>query len=239
MTKAIRNVSYIHSPNTYKYSIIIPAAGQGLRMKSYGAKPLIKLTPDLTVIQNQLNIISKKFRYYEIILIVGFQAYRVMGETPNDIIKIENERYEDTNVCRSIGMGLRAATTNRVLIIYGDLVFNYEALDVKFNKGSSLIIDSSNTMTDNEIGCTINNGTIEHLSYELPHKWSQISFFTGRELEMLKKISWNPNNERLYGFELINQIIESGGQFRPVFPPGIKVNDIDTSKDIPIVQGII
>ncbi|GAJ20352.1 unnamed protein product, partial [marine sediment metagenome] len=190
-------------------------------------------------IQNQLNIISQQFRYYEIILVTGFQAYRVMRDTPHDIIKIENERYEETNVCRSIGMGLRAATTNRVLIIYGDLVFNAAALNIKFNKGSSLIIDSSNTMTDNEVGCTISNGLVEQVLYELPHRWSQISFFVDKELEMLKQITWNPDNERLYGFEAINQIIDGGGQFRAIMPDGICVNDIDSSKDIPIAQSIL
>jgi len=238
MPKATRNITYIHSPNTYKYSIIIPAAGQGTRMISYGAKSLIKLTPDLTVIQNQLNIIAQKFRYYEIIMVVGFQAYRVMRDTPNDIIKIENERYEETNVCRSIGMGLRAATTNRVLIMYGDLVFNAATLDVKFNKGSSLIIDSSDTMTPNGVGCTIIDGLVENVLYELPNKWAQISFFVDKELEMLKQIVWNPDNERLYGFEAINQIITWGGKFRAVLPSGIRVNDIDSSKDIPIAQKI-
>lgn len=239
MSNATRNIAPIHSVNTYKYSIIIPAAGQGLRMKSYGAKSLIKLSPNLNVIQNQLNIISQKFRYYEVILVTGFQAQRVMRETPNDIIKIENERYEDTNVCRSIGIGLRAATTNRVLIIYGDLVFNAQALNVKFNKGSSLIIDSSNTMTHNEVGCTITDSFVDQVLYELPNRWSQIAFFVDDELEMLKQITWNPDNERLYGFEAINQIIDAGGKFRAIYPEGIKVNDIDTSKDIPIAQSII
>ena len=239
MTQATRNVTFIHSQNTYKYSIIIPAAGMGMRMKSYGAKPLIKLTPDLTVLQNQLNIIAKKFRYYEIILVVGFEAVRVMRETPHDIIKIENERYESTNVCRSIGMGLRAATTNRVLIMNGDLVFNAAALDVKFNKGSSLLIDSSNTMTENEVGCTVTDGIVDQVLYELPYRWAQISFFVGRELEMLKQFTWNPDNERLYSFEAINHIISAGGVFRAITPQGIKTNDIDTSKDIPIAQSII
>ena len=239
MTQATRNITHIHSPNTYKYSIIIPAAGCGTRMKTYGVKSLIQLTPDLTVIQNQLNIISQKFRYYEVILVTGFQSYRVMRDTPDDIIKIENERYEDTNVCRSIGMGLRAATTNRVLIIYGDLVFNSATLDVKFNKGSSVIIDSSNTMTNNEVGCRITNGYVDQILYELPHRWAQISFFVDKELEMLKQITWNPDHERLYGFEAINKIIDGGGKFRAIFPNGIRVNDIDSSTDIPIAQSII
>lgn len=240
MAKAVRNISCIHAQNTYKYSVIIPAAGQGLRMKSYGAKSLINLTPDLTVIQNQLNILAEKFRYYEVILIVGFQAYRVINQTPPDIIKIENERYAETNVCRSIGIGLRAATTNRVLVMYGDVVINEHALNTKLNKGSCLIIDSSNTMTSNEVGCTINkSGYIEQLLYDLPNKWAQIGFFVDKELELLKEITYNPDNERIYGFEAINEIINMGGKFRAVSPVGIKANDIDCSKDIPIAQSII
>ena len=239
MSKAVRNIANIHSSNPYKYSIIIPAAGQGIRMKSYGAKPLIKLTPDLNIIQNQLNIIASKFTNYEVVLIVGFQAYRVISQTPHDIIKIENERFAETNVCKSIGMGLRAATTNRVMIIYGDVVMNKNTFDTKFNKGSSLIIDSD-TMTNNEVGCTINESKyIEQLSHDSPNKWAQIGFFVDKELEMLKKICWNPDNERHYGFEAINEIINMGGKFRAVSPPGIKVNDVDCSKDIPIAQSII
>jgi choline kinase len=239
MSQATRNVSFIKAPNVQKYSIIIPAAGMGVRMKSFGVKPLIKLKPDLTVLQNQLNIIDQKFRYYEIILVVGFQAFRIMKETPQDIIKIENERYEETNICRSIGMGLRAATTNRVLIINGDLVFNSAALNVKFNQGSALLIDTSHTMTPNEVGCTVTNKYVDQVLYELEHPWSQISFFVGKELEMLKQMTWEPENERLYTFEIINRIIDMGGKFKAMMPPGIRSNDIDTSKDIAIAQDIV
>jgi len=239
MTKATRNISFIHAPNNYKYSIIIPAAGQGLRMKSCGVKSLISLTSQINVIQNQLNIIQNKFRSYEVILVTGFQSERLMKNTPNDIVKIENEHYEDTNVCRSIGIGLKAATTNKVIIIYGDLVFNKQALDVKFNKGSTLIIDSSNTMTDNEVGCTIDNGKIEQVLYDLPNKWAQIAYFTNTELELLKKLAYDRNNDKLYGFELINEIINNGGEFTSIQPDGIRANDIDIPTDITIAQQII
>lgn len=253
--KAFRNVKYIRSTSptvditskkidtvskpTDKYSIIIPAAGQGTRMKSYGVKSLIKLTPKLTVIENQLNIISNTFKNYEVILITGFEACRVMRKTPSNIINIENERYDETNVCRSIGMGLRAATTNRVVIVYGDLVFNQEIFNTTFDKDSFVIVDPSNTMTDNEVGCTIMDGMLKQIMYDLPNKWSQIAFFTGKELEILKEITWNSENERLYGFEVINQIIDQEGEFKAIVPDGAKVNDIDTSKDIPITKKII
>ncbi len=58
---AYRNIKPIkHSLyDEEKYSIIIPAAGMGKRMKSFGPKPLIKLTPSLNILDNQLNIINK------------------------------------------------------------------------------------------------------------------------------------------------------------------------------------
>ena len=73
------------------------------------------------------------------------------GTSPKDLIKIENENYEKTNVVRSIGLGLRAATSENVLVIYGDLVFNEETIKNLKPQCSSLIIDNSSTMKDDEV----------------------------------------------------------------------------------------
>ena len=123
-----RNTTNITGRKNEKHSIIIPAAGMGYRMRSYGPKPLIRINQEKTIVQNQIEIIKNNFVNPEIILVCGFEADKVMKNTPTDIIKIENESYEKTNVLRSIGMGLRAATSERVLIVYGDLVFNDEAI---------------------------------------------------------------------------------------------------------------
>jgi len=222
-----------------KYSIIIPAAGEGVRMKSYGPKPLIKITPNRTIIQHQLDIIAGMFGKYEVILVAGYEACRVMNQMPPDVVCVENEMYAETNVLRSIGMGLRAATTDSVLIVYGDLVFNTEALQYKFKDESTVIIAPS-TMTDNEVGCTISNdGIIENVMYDLPNKWAQIAYFTGRELQLLKNIAWAEGKEKLFGFEALNFIIEHGGKLHAVMPTGIKVNDMDSSKDLKTVKGIL
>ena len=119
-----RNISNIRGKKTEEYSIIIPAAGMGYRMRSYGPKALISLNLDQNIIQRQIEIIKNNFTNYEIILVVGFEAEKLMRNTPEFLVKVENESYERNNVVRSIGMGLRATTTDKVLIIYGDLVFN-------------------------------------------------------------------------------------------------------------------
>ena len=52
--------------------IIIPAAGLGKRMKSKGPKPLIKITEDLTILQNQIKNIQDSFRNHKVVIVCGF-----------------------------------------------------------------------------------------------------------------------------------------------------------------------
>ena len=123
-----KNTTNIRGKKSQKYSIIIPSAGMGKRMRSYGPKSLIKITPEKNIVENQIEIINDNFTNHEIILVCGFEADKLMNNTPKNLIKIENENYENTNVVRSIGLGLRAATSENVLVIYGDLVFNEETI---------------------------------------------------------------------------------------------------------------
>lgn len=206
-------------------------------MKSYGVKSLIEIAHKTNIITHQLSIIKKTFTDCEIILVTGFESDKLMRQTPNNLIKIKNERFEETNVMRSIGIGLHAATTDNVLIVYGDLVFNKQALQIPI-KESAIIIDKD-TMTTNEIGCNINEDYVEYLMYDRPNKWAQIVLLKGRELALMREMAWDKKNDNLYGFEILNNIIERGGRFKAVMPPGIKVNDIDSSKDLQIVGEIL
>jgi len=242
MTRAIRNIQpakdYI---DTNPITIIIPAAGEGIRMKAYGPKPLVKLKPGLTILEYQIQLLRHKFTNATIILISGYEANKVINNAPPKIIHIENERYSTTNVTRSIGLGLRATLTDRVLIMYGDIICNSATFKCLLEKQSLLFVDTSNTMTENEVGCVIekDTGVIEHILYDLPNKWAQIVYLVGKELDMFKQITNNPLNENLLGFEVINEIIDKGGKFYQSSSKNIKVNDIDCSKDLIIAQGII
>ena len=220
--------------------IIIPAAGLGKRMKSRGPKPLIKIAEDTTILENQIKNIENYFENHKVVLVCGFEADRLMNESPSDFIKVENEFYEDTNVARSIGLALRTINhLERVLIIYGDLVFNKKALEV-LTYNTSSVFALGDFIGEEEVGCIINpEGNLEHMMYDLPHKWSQIAYFQGDELEHLKEIVWNRNNNKLFGFEIINKIMERGGQFKCSYVPDIKIVDIDTSKDIQKAKQIL
>ena len=216
--------------------IVIPAAGMGKRMKSYGPKALIQIGKNKNIIQKQIAQIKKVLPVNRIILVAGFEAAKLMNEVPSDVICIENERYEETNVIRSLGMGLRA-TEKDVLVIYGDLVFNDKALEA-LNLNKSCTIVGNDIMDASEIGCSMNKDEIKHMMYDLDTKWSQITFYRGKELGLLKKHCWSTDNERMFGFEIINKILESGGYIKGIEEKGIQVIDVDNSKDITKVKTI-
>jgi choline kinase len=219
-------------------NVIIPAAGMGRRMKSYGPKPLIKIG-NSTIIKNQISLVRSHMPNANIILVCGFQAAVLMNSTPNNIIKVENERYNETNVVRSIGMGLRAINgCSKVVIIYGDLVFNTETIQSITFKHSSIII-ANEKMGQEEVGCVIDKNRLQHLMYDLPNKWGQIAIFVDKELELLQELCWDRKNSSKFGFEIINEIIEQGGKFRCIENKNIKIVDIDNSKDIHIAQEIL
>lgn len=229
MSNAKRNIFFIKNKSD-KVSIVLLAAGEPDRMKSFGVRSLIRLHNGNTLIENQLQIINNVFGNNETILITGYESDRLMNKTPDNLIKIENERYNDTNVARSLSIALRVINTNRVIVIYGDLMFNRECLEFPLEKSIATI--NTININENEVGCNIDSDNIELMLYGLNNKWGQIIYFTGKELDILKQLVWNRNNEKKFGFEIVNEIINMGGNIKAYINKNSKCYDIDSGKDI-------
>lgn len=223
-----------------KYSIIIPAAGMGSRMKSYGPKSLIKLNDTTTVLDNQLAQIYSNLLDVEIILVIGFEGYKIEDKIDKEkITLVYNHDFATTNVVRSIGLGLAQCHTNNIIVIYGDLVFNVHTLQVPFGGNSMVLIDTNVSMNNEEVGCIVHNHILQRMMYDLPLKWAQIVYFKDQELELLKKICSDRKYDVYFGFEIINIIINSGGLFTVCSNKKMQIIDIDSSKDIDKAKKII
>tara|TARA_R110000824_G_scaffold398670_1_gene602987 strand:+ start:7508 stop:8221 length:714 start_codon:yes stop_codon:yes gene_type:complete len=220
-------------------TIVIPCAGLGKRMKSYGPKPLIKIK-NKTIFEHQYKAIKEAFNKFKIISVCGFEANKLMDALPSEVIKVENENYQNTNVSRSIGMGLRACVNSSVLILYGDLIFNKEALLSLDYNVSCMSVSEGSYMDDDEVGCIVNNrGNLENMMYDLPLKWNQLLYLKGNDLDRFKKIVWDKKNKKLFGFEAINKLINRGCRIKCIENPDVLVTDIDTSKDLEKARKIL
>ena len=209
--------------------VIIPAAGAGRRMTSYGAKSLLDINGE-TILARQLRLLREHLNIGNIVVICGLGALQLMNTLDTSVISIENENYGSTNVVRSIGMGLRACSNN-VLVVYGDLVFNSACLEhIKYNQ--SFVLTGPDIMQKQEVGCVVYNNHITNMMYDLPDKWGQIAFFRDHELKLLRQYCWTPSYYNMFGFEVINKIIEQRGQFAQYYHPDMCVMDVDTSRDL-------
>lgn len=231
---AIRNVTTTKKQKR-RYTVIIPAAGAGTRMKSYGPKCLLKVGGE-SILERQIKMIRHAFKNPEIIVVGGFEALKIKKQLPDTVTFVENKHFEHTNVVYSISLGMTKATTRNIIVVYGDLVFNAEALSFPLQNSSSLIL--SDTMHKDEVGCTVNDNRIENMMYDLYPKWSQIMFLTGLELDLFMARVTERSCSRMLGFEIINKIIVDGGVFNAITPKQINIIDIDTSRDIAKAEAI-
>jgi choline kinase len=221
----------IRSKKDTNITVIIPSAGEGRRMKSYGPKSLIDLTRE-NILQRQIRIINKVLDNVSFIMVAGFDCDKLMDSCPDYFLKLENESYDITNVSRSISLALRAVKTERVLIVYGDLVFNDLALS-RMDYSTSCTSASRDEYRQHEVGCIVGaDGNMVNMMYDLETKWNQILYLEGNELSLFKKICQERKNKKLFGFEILNKVIDRGGKIKCIVDDLIEVVDIDTSKDL-------
>lgn len=212
-------------------SIIIPVAGIGRRMKSYGSKCLLPLDDGRSILRRQIDTLRLIWKDPEIIVVVGFDSDKVIKTLPAGIRVVENEKYEDTGVGRSISMGLRATTSTKCLVIYGDLVFNKSTFD-NLKEESSIIIDTHKRLTSCEVGIIIENNKALHFDYGLPTKWCSIVLLTGKELSLFKSLGSHLDRKKMAGHEVLNAIIDRGGEFSCNEPKKMKIVEVDSTKDL-------
>ncbi len=200
-------------------------------MKATGPPSLVKLGNE-SLICRQIRILKRVYPLAEIIVVGGHNADRVYRELPKGIKFVENQKYADTGVVRSVAAGLRVRSHDRVMLVYGDMVFDDEVLKGLYGKGSTLLLDSRGVLKDTEVGATAVGGWVTRLGYGLPQKWAGIAYFTGTELELLEKMARWQASVYSSGHEAINYVLKHGGSFRKLEKTKGVLAEIDEPSDI-------
>jgi choline kinase len=213
-------------------TVIIPVAGMGHRMKSYGPKCLLPANKKETILEKTISNIEREYPYCDIIVVAGFESEKVIKILPSKVRVVENHQYESTNIAESIRIGINAAANKHLLIVYGDLVFNVYSIRDITSDGPCAIVDSKERFKEDEVGVTVVDENITNFAYGLPRKWSQIAYFEGRSFDILKDLCSDKRKSKLYPFELFNIIINSGIVMKAKEPSGMLIKEIDSLKDL-------
>lgn len=211
--------------------VIIPAAGMGQRMKSYGPKAFIKIHNE-HLIERQIRLLNKELKCHtNIIVVTGYESQK-LEKLKLPVSYVHNDSYAEENVVSSIEKALPLCKYEHLLILHGDLVFNMNSIKLPLSDKSLMMVDNYGTMDDREVGTIINGHYIEQIFYGLENKWGQIVYLTGKELEVFKELVISGLHRKKYTFEIINQTIEHGGKFLAYSPKNAWIIDLDISKDI-------
>ena len=213
-------------------TVIIPAAGIGHRMKSYGPKCLLPFDQQGTIINRPISNLQKIYTFSEIITVVGFEADKIIKVLPKDVRVIENQLYESTNIVESIRLAMNNSVYDHVLIVYGDLIFNIDTIKEITSNGSCIVVDSKSRFKDEEVGVTIVDDMATNFSYGLETKWAHIIYLEGEELNIFQSLCLDRRRNKMYPFELFNVILNRGGSIRTVEPKHMMIREINSLRDL-------
>ena len=173
-------------------------------------------------------------------MVGGFEFGKLKSTLKNSKIKIiQNNKWDSTNVVSSINLGLKEASYEDVIVLYGNTVFNEEIFKLPFGSYSSIVVDTKAEKDRDKVGCTIDNNSVEYMMYGLPNRWAEIVYLHGDELSLFRDECNDINNHMCFGFEIINKVINNGGIFTPIHNKKIEFVDIGSTKDFSKAENIV
>lgn len=210
--------------------VIILGAGVGARIKSYEPRSLIKIR-NKTLIDHQIELINKYIPKNSITLVVGYDANKIIKKVYGKVKIVENQIYNESNNGESLRLAINNSSIQQAIVMHGDLYFD-DTLFNYFDFRQSFVLTSC-LFNQKEVGLTVVNEYVTIFSYSLSTKWAQIVFLAEKELDILRKI-YLKDEDMKYNltFEMLNKVIEGGGQFKAIDIKNSYIKEIDTIKDI-------
>ena len=148
--------------------VTILAAGMGTRLGRPFPKPLTQLDDGRTIMQQQLDNISEAFGSdTHVQIVVGFKLDLILEAAP-DAVFVYNERYDQTNTCKSLMKALRSSAEGPVVWMNGDVVFEpaiLRRMQINIDAGQTAIAVNTAAVSDEEVKYTVDaKGLVKELS---------------------------------------------------------------------------
>ena len=120
---------------------IILVAGKGTRLEKKIPKPLVQITNEKTILDFQVEKLSKKIGLRNIIVTVGYKKESILNHNPN-LTFVYNPDFHKTQSAKSVLLAIRKIDAEDVIILEGDIFFDEELLDLLIKtRGSSCLVD--------------------------------------------------------------------------------------------------
>lgn len=171
--------------------IVILAAGIGSRLGNPLPKPLTLLKSGQSIMQQQIENITKHFDVDDINIVVGFKKELILESFPA-MTYIYNQLFDQTNTSKSLLIALKKLHREPVLWLNGDVVFDSDILKeltptIVANK--SFVCVNTQKVGDEEVKYTLDSqGYINELSKKVKNGIGEavgINFVSSKDISTL------------------------------------------------------
>jgi choline kinase len=220
---------------------IILCAGLGTRLKSQVPKSLSPLKNEKTIIDYQIEYLSKRIGMENIILVVGHKKELFIKKFPK-ISFIENKNYSTTNTSKSLLVGLNKLSED-VIWLNGDIYFDEKVLDLLLKNTNSCSLVNKNDCGSEEVKYSLDeSGNIKNLSKEVsPSKGESlgINLIKKNELDNFRLELTKVNDSDYFEKALENLIVNNKLVLKPVYIGNLFCKEIDFPQDLEKVKNYL
>lgn len=218
---------------------VILAAGLGTRLARPHPKSLTRLDDGRTIMRQQVDNLQAAFgESLRLTIVVGYKLHEIMEHVP-DASFVYNEAYGETNTSKSLLKALRNSSTDGVLWMNGDVVFEPGMLEYLRNyivTDRSFVAVDTSTVSDEEVKYTVDRkGFIDQLSKTVKNALGEaigINYVSSADKQgLIDRLASVPDHEYFErGIELA--IADDGAEYLPVDISSFYAVEVDFAEDL-------
>lgn len=217
---------------------VILAAGTGSRLAMDLPKALVEVFNGTTILDLQLDNLSKVMSMNDVILVKGFRK-DFFDEKYHYLKSVYNPEYETTNTSKSLLMALEALGNEDVIFMNGDVVYDRELLPmIVTNNKHNLISVNNASVDDEEVKYSLDEeGFIGEISKSVPEPLGEavgINYIKKDNVDILKHCLDECGNDD-YFEKGIEKAIDKGVKFAPLNIGNMFCVEIDFADDLKVV----
>jgi len=218
---------------------VIPAAGFGSRLNNKIPKCLSRITSSKTILDFQIEKLSKKIGIENIIIVVGYQKNMIIEKFPN-LNFVFNKEYSKTNTSKSWLLGLQKIEHDDVIIMDSDVFFEEGVLDMMIKSNQSCYLVDKKMCSGDETKYNLNKeGTIHELGKNVKNPAGE-----ALRIRLIKKEDLNSLREKLskvednaFGDEALGYLtVDKKITLKPIFVGDFFCMEVSRMNDLELLK---
>jgi L-glutamine-phosphate cytidylyltransferase len=221
-----------------KVRAIILAAGAGKRLGGSIPKPLTSLVNGKTIMDFQVERLSKIVGVKNIIVVVGYKKETIMGKFPQ-LSFVYNDAYAQTNTSKSLLLALKKVDDD-VIWLNGDVYFDADIPKLLLNTGFSCCLVDRKICGREEVKYDLNeDGFIHNISKNVPKPQGEclgVNIILKKDLDIFRDELERVGNHDYFEKAMENLTVSKKINLKPVDAGSFYCNEIDFEEDLTAVK---